>query len=219
MRDDMRRLRLHPECSAREIPARARPRVEVFVEVPADDAAVAVAEEDECAEPAEAHGRALGCGDAGAGRSGEEARDVRCAVGLRRQWDEKAFEEVCRYGFEDAERRLVVVVPLEPCASEREDAGQLSVGGVGAVGQEQPVQDHADQVCAAGLGGTEFDDRAEEVVQVHFTAVVATDGEVRGFAVAEYLVVQDLGFLGVLWGGFRRREREVEDVFEGSLVA
>lgn len=201
MRDDVRGLCLHAECATRERAQLACAGVEGFVEVAADDTPVPVAVETECPQPAEAHGRALCRGDVGARGRGEDAGDVRGAAGLRGQGDEEAFQEVRGDGLEDAVHGLVVVVAEEPRAREGEDGGEAAVGGVGPVGGEEAVQDHADQVGSTGVGGAEFDDGAEEVVQIHFAPRVPADGEAGGLAVAENLVVEELGFFGVLGGG------------------
>lgn len=127
---------------------------------------------------------------------------MRGAAGLRGQGDEEAFEEVGGDGLQDAVHWLVVVVAQEPRAGERKDGGEAAAGRVGAVGREETVQDHADQVDSTGLGGAEFDDGAEEIVEIHFAPGIATDSEAGSLAVAEYLVVEELGLLDVLRGGF-----------------
>lgn len=127
-------LRLHPECSARELPELARPGMEGFVEVAADDASVPVTEEAKCPEPTQTHGCALGSRDVGAGWRGEDSGDVGGAAGLRGQRDEEAFEEIDGNLFQNSVDWFVVVATKKPRAGERKDGGEASIDRFGAVG-------------------------------------------------------------------------------------
>lgn len=89
---------------------------------------------------------------------------------------------------------------------------------------EQAVQDQPHDVEPALVLGREFDECAEQVVQLDGRVVAVAVGfpgvqvQPGGLAVVEDLVVQEESFVAVSSGGLRRGERELEDVFEGTLV-
>lgn len=102
------------------------------VEVAADDAAAAVAEEAGLAELAKAVWGALGRRDVEGTRGGDDAGEMGGAGCLCGEGDEEAEEEVGGDGLEGRVHWLTVGVvggAAQPGSSEREDRGQGAVVG------------------------------------------------------------------------------------------